>query len=148
MIIDRLINKTDLVTEDQVTKIEQQIISISPIVQLEKTSYGKIDTDQILNRELFHHSSIEQSIGDFNNLTFVSPVKEHAHKIQTFSFTISGDFAMQKFSWWLENFLIANAENVLRIKGILSFEGLHHKIALQSVGDNFHISQGNLWNDD
>jgi G3E family GTPase len=54
---------------------------------------------------------------------------------------------MEKISWWLENFLFVNANNILRIKGILSIDDMQHKLALQSVGDNFHILQGNAWQD-
>ena len=143
-----LVNKIDLVEPDKLTAIEQQITSINPLAQIERTTHGKIDTTKILSCDLFHPSHVEKSVGDFSNLSFMAPEQEHAHKIQTISLTIPGDFDMKKISWWLDHFLFANSENILRIKGILGFEDMQHKIALQSVGGNYHISQGNLWQED
>lgn len=141
-----LINKTDLVVPAQITEIEQQLNTINPLARTENISFGKVDANGILNCELFHPSNVEKSISDFSKLTLV-PKGEHAHKIQTLSFTINDNFEMEKLSWWLDNFLAANVGNILRIKGVLKIAGMKHKIILQSVGDNYHISQGSLWNE-
>lgn len=140
-----LVNKTDLVTPGTLKKIEQQVNIINPLTRIEKTINGNADGIKILNCELFQPASLEKSVADFSNLSFIKGTKEHAHQIQTLSFIIPGHFDMKKLSLWLDNFLFANANNILRIKGILSIEDMQHKIALQSVGDNFHISQGSLW---
>ena len=140
-----LLNKIDLVTDDTLTEIELQLSYINPLAQVQRTINSNTDGIKILHCELFQPASVEKSIGNFSNLTLITPIREHAHKIQTLSFSILGNFDLKKLSWWLENFLFANAKNVLRIKGILSIEDMQRKIALQSVGDNFHISEGSLW---
>lgn len=139
-----LINKCDLISDEKEDEIVQEILTINPFAKIEKTTYGKHDKEQILNRKLFEPDKLEKNILDFSDITIAQPTNKHIHKIQTLSFTISGDFDMEKFSWWLENFLFANAYNVLRVKGILSFEEMEHRVALQSVGDNFYITQGSL----
>lgn len=140
-----LINKTDLVTSDILLKTEQQVSEINPLARLERTENSCIDGIKILNCGLFKPASVEKSVTDFSNLSFVAKERGHAHKIQTLSYTIPGHFDMEKLSFWLDDFLFFNINNVLRIKGILSIEDMQHKIVLQSVGDNFHISQGSLW---
>lgn len=140
-----LVNKTDLVTPETLKKIEQQVNVINPLARIERTINSNVNGIEILNCELFQPASVEKSVTGFSNLSFITSKKEHAHQIQTLSFTIPGHFDMKKLSWWLDNFLFANANNILRIKGILSIEDMQHKIALQSVGDNFHIAQGSLW---
>ncbi len=140
-----LVNKTDLVEPDKLSKIEQQLSTINPFARIEKTKYSKADTIQILNCNLFHPSNVEKSLDNLDKLSSISPVREHAHKIETISITIQGDFEVQKLSAWLDIFLFANPGNILRIKGIISVEGIQHKLALHSVGDNFQISQGNYW---
>jgi G3E family GTPase len=140
-----LINKTDLVTPDVLQSTEQQVREINPLARIERTKYSDTSGIKILNCALFQPDNVEKSVTDFGNLSIISNDKEHAHQIQTISFVIPGHFDMQRLSFWLDNFLFANANNILRIKGILSIEDMQHKIALQSIGDNFHISQGTLW---
>jgi G3E family GTPase len=140
-----LINKTDLVTQETIVKIEEQVGIINPLSRIERTKHSNIQGIEVMNCELFEPASLEKSVINFSNLSLVAGNNIHAHQIQTVSITISGSFDMKRLTWWLDHFLFANSHNILRIKGILSIDNMQHKIALQSLGDYFHISQASLW---
>jgi len=140
-----IINKCDLLLPEQMNKLEQKVASLNPLARIEKTTHGKIENIQILNRESFNPSKIEKNIIDFTNLTLASPKNQHRHKIQTLSYTLPGSFDIKKIAMWFEDFLCLNKDNTLRIKALLSIHDLSNKIILQSVGRDFHTTQGSQW---
>ena len=143
-----VINKCDLLPSEQMNEVEQKIASINPLARIEKTTYGKIEDIKVLNNESFSPSKIEENITDFTNLTLAAPDNEHAHKIQTLSYIIPGSFDMERMSVWFDDFLFLNKDNVLRIKAMVSVYNMKHKMILQSVGSDFHVTQGSKWNED
>lgn len=143
-----LINKTDLITTDKAKDIEHQIHTINPFARIEKTMYGNVQEIEVLHSGVFDPSKIEKSISGFSNLTIADPENKSRHDIKALSFTIPGDFKMDSFSWWLDSFIFYNANNILRIKGILSLENMQHKIVLQSVGNNYQVLQGTAWQEE
>lgn len=142
-----IINKCDVLSSGQMHELEQKLASINPIARIEKTTYGKVEDIQILNSGSFSPSKIEESILDFTSVTLVNPNNHHAHKMQTLSYTIPGNFELEKMSMWFEDFLFANRNNILRVKAILSIHDMARKIIIQSVGNNYHTVQGGPWTD-
>jgi G3E family GTPase len=140
-----LVNKTDLVRSSQVTDVIHKIRSINPFARLEKSTFAHTENIPILFSGAFDPSRIEKSIVDFTSLSMAKPEIPIKHAIQTLSYTIPGDLDMARLSEWLEQFLYKNAESILRIKGVLSIADMKHKIILQSVGDNFQVLQGTVW---
>ncbi len=140
-----IINKCDLISSDKMHQVEQKVASINPFAKVYKTVHGKLNGEQILNCELFKPVKIEKSIIDFTKLTMIQPDSKHSHKIETLSYNIPGYFDMRKISVWLESFLLKYSSSILRIKGILCLDGMKHKLILQSVGNDYHITQGSKW---
>ncbi len=140
-----IINKCDLLTSEQMNEVEQKVALINPLARIEKTTYGKVNDIQILNSDSFNPSKIEKNIIDFTNLMLTPQDNQHAHKIQTLSYTIPGSFNMEKMSMWFEDFLALNKDNILRVKAMVSIHDIKHKMILQSVGIDFHVTQGSQW---
>lgn len=142
-----LLNKCDLILPERVEEVEQQLSSINPFAKIEKVTYANIKNIPILNTDSFNPSKAENSIANFSELTLAKEVNEHVHSIQSLSYRLPGHFDMKKVSLWFEQFLHTHEKFILRIKAILSIEGMKHKMILQSVGDDFHITQGSQWLD-
>ncbi len=140
-----IINKTDLISAEKIPEVEQKLASINPFAQTEKTTFGELNDNKILNSKMFHPPKLEKSIIDFSHLTLLKPQTNHAHQIQTIGISITGCFNMEKVAQWFENFLSLNAETILRIKAILCITDMKHKMILQSVGKSYHVTQGSLW---
>ena len=143
-----LINKCDLLSLEDIKRVEEKVKSINPLAKIEQTTYGQLEGIDVLNTESFSASKIEESIIDFTQMTLFKTDNEHAHKIQTLNFTIPGDLDMERVAAWFEDLLFINKENILRIKALLSIDALKHKLILQSVGGEYYTSQGKQWDED
>lgn len=141
-----LINKTDCVSDDSIDTITNQIKVINPFAGLYQTQYGDINAIEILDSFSYRPVKIEKSISDFSSF---KPLKNinNKHGINTFGFTAEGSLNVEKFSIWLENFIHANKDNLLRIKGVLNIPDMQHKIILQSVSGHFQVLNGSAWDE-
>jgi len=61
------------------------------------------------------------------------------------SFLLKKEFDMKKFSTWMDYFLHINQNSILRVKGILSFEGISRKMVFQAVKSAYTLEEGNFW---
>ncbi|WP_282038146.1 CobW family GTP-binding protein [Saccharicrinis aurantiacus] len=143
-----IINKCDLIPEEGVDEIVQKVSEINPFAKIEKTTHGKVDATKILNCEMFKVNKLEDSISDFSKLSLIKKTQNHSHTVQTLSYKIPGYFNMERISMWFDNFMFLNPLSILRVKGILCIEDMKHKLIIQSVGNDYQITQGSLWNSD
>ncbi|MDC1106363.1 GTP-binding protein [Prolixibacteraceae bacterium] len=139
------INKCDLVNECDLKAIAEQLQNINPLARFEHTTYGKFEESEMLNIGSYDPSRVEKDIVDFSSISFTPLTPSNTHQIQTISYTIPGQFDVEKISRWFDNLLKRNKGNILRIKSILSIHDMNNKLILQSVGDDFHTSLGNIW---
>jgi len=58
-----ILNKSDLVTEDQLGLLENTLKKLNPTAKIIRTSHSKIDPKEILNTGLFDYEIAEQSAG-------------------------------------------------------------------------------------
>lgn len=73
---DRIIvNKTDLVSQQQITSLVQQLKSINSMAHLKQTQYGKVDLDYVLGIGGFDLERIESAVNDE-----VSKEDHHSHE--------------------------------------------------------------------
>jgi G3E family GTPase len=140
-----LINKTDLVDDEKLEQITAKLKEVNPLAKIGYSQFGETENMKILHAEAYHPKKLEKSIIDLSSLTLVETNQVSNHSIQTAGICISGEFEMNRLSLWLENYIQSHTGNILRIKGILSIEGMKYKIILQSVGSTFQVLQGALW---
>ncbi|MCW3806483.1 GTP-binding protein [Plebeiibacterium marinum] len=117
--------------------------SINPLANIEQCTFGNTSYKALLHNNAHHPKEIEKTVTDFSSIAFAPK-----HSIQPVSIVLEKDFDMEKISKWLEAFLNDNSKNILRIKGVLSINGMKHKIILQSVGNQFQVYQGAEWDDE
>ncbi|MEM8895064.1 MAG: GTP-binding protein [Bacteroidota bacterium] len=58
-----ILNKADLVTEDQIGMLEKTLYKLNPTAKLIKTTHSKVNPREILNTGLFDYEEAEQSQG-------------------------------------------------------------------------------------
>jgi G3E family GTPase len=122
-----LLNKSDLVTQSEIDKLEEQMYQINPTAKVCKTTNAVIDLDQILN------------IGGFDLKTALETVtfKTHQHKnnesISSISLSFPGYIDPDRLKLWLQMLFIQEGMNVFRAKGILNVEGSSEKYLFQSI---------------
>ncbi len=58
-----ILNKTDLVSEENLLQLERIITALNPNAKLVRTTYGKVQIEQILNTHLFDFNKVMDSSG-------------------------------------------------------------------------------------
>jgi G3E family GTPase len=149
-----LINKTDLVSVDELSDVEARIRSINPYAKLHKTERAKIPLDQVLDRKAFdldrildiepdflagdghaHHHHHEHEHGHDHEHHHGHGGLKHYHDedMQSVSLKTEQPLDPDKFFPWVQNLVQTEGPNILRCKGILSFKNDDQRFVFQGV---------------
>jgi G3E family GTPase len=124
-----LINKTDLVSVEQLTHVEQQIRTFNPIARIYKTEFGVIDLPLILGVGAFElEAKLEVDPSFLEDL-------EHEHDASVGSFALTADrpIDLNKFMLWVNPLLQEKGQDIYRTKGLFYAQGFPERVLFQSV---------------
>ena len=140
-----LLNKTDLVTPEELAVVEQRIRSINPYAKLHKTERSKIDLAQILDRKAFELDRILAIEPDF-----LETGHHHHHNddVASISLTSAKPLDSNLFFKWLQGVTQAQGPDILRLKGILDMQGEQHRFVVQGVHMLIEGDRQRLWQQD
>jgi G3E family GTPase len=149
-----LLNKTDLVTAEELREIEARIRGINPYAKLHRTQRAQIPLSEVLGQNAFdlerildiepeflkadghdhdhdHHDGHDH---DHEHGHSHGGLK-HYHDEDMQSISLSNDKALDpdKFFPWVQNLVQVEGQNILRSKGILSFKDDPQRFAFQGV---------------
>ena len=122
-----LLNKSDLVTEPEMEKLEKQMRQINPTAKICKTTNAVIDLDQILNIGGFDLKTTLETA------TFDTHHHETDEAISSVSLSFPGHVDPDRLRLWLQMLFLQEGMNVFRAKGILNVEGSLEQYLFQSV---------------
>ncbi|MFM2278504.1 MAG: hypothetical protein RLZZ444_735 [Pseudomonadota bacterium] len=125
-----ILNKIDLVTEAEIAAVEARIRRLNPFASIERTSRCDVDIASLLDRHAFDLDRIlEIEPG------FLEEVHEHDHDDHVASISLLESMPLDpsKFFRWIEYIVQAYGTDILRMKGILSFEDDDDRYVVQSV---------------
>ena len=115
-----ILNKSDLVSEDQLGLLEKTLYKLNPTAKIIRTTHSKIDPKEILNTGLFDYEIAEQSAGWQKELELAqkgighSPETEE-YGISSFVYQSPKPFHPQRFLQYVSgNF----PSSVIRSKGV------------------------------
>jgi G3E family GTPase len=149
-----LLNKTDLVTPDELAEVEGRIRAINPYAKLHKTTKCGVAIDEVLNRNAFDLQRILEIEPEFlheeehhdhdhgHEHGHAHKHDEHDHKglkhyhdeeMQSLSLTIEGDVDPEKFLTWVNEYVQKEGPSILRSKGILAFKDEPKRFVYQGV---------------
>ena len=153
-----LLNKCDLVNEEQLKKVEKRINEIKKEPRILRSinsevglqtimSVGLFETDtfkfegnqKTIKEELNDHSSHDHSSHDHSSHDHSSHDHDLTNNIEGFtsiSFQISEPFSLRKFQYFLDNQI---SQNVFRAKGILWFVESERKHIFHLSGKRFSL---------
>jgi G3E family GTPase len=152
-----LINKTDLVTKEELRDIEATVRAINPTAQIHRTNRSDIDLTKVLNRGAFdlkrvleddphfldahddhHHDENhvhDENCGhshhhDHHHHSPSSPI----HDVTVISVSLrGGELDSKKFFPWIDNLTQTRGPDILRLKGIIAFKGDEDRYVVQGV---------------
>jgi G3E family GTPase len=151
-----VLNKTDLVSEDELKGVEAAIRRLNPIAPIHRTQRSNVPLDAILGRGGFDLARITEVQPEFLNPAHGEPGHVHdehcdhdhdhdhdhhghAHDhaaaagIRGISLTLDRPVHGQKVTQWLNNLLQAQGPDILRAKGILDVAGEDRRLVFQAV---------------
>ncbi|MGH6834366.1 MAG: CobW family GTP-binding protein [Methylocella sp.] len=140
-----ILNKTDLVSADEVREVEARIRTINHYAKLHKTVNCGVPLDAVLGRNAFDLQRILEIEPEFLDGE-VDHEHEHEHvhahhglkhyhdeDMQSVSLSIEGDVDPEKFMPWLQNYVQEEGVSILRAKGILAFKNEPKRFVFQGV---------------
>ena len=139
---DRIVlNKTDLVGPDALRRTEARIGEFNSTAPVIRSSYSRVDPDEILGIEAFGGSAASADGGFFED-TYV-PSSDPG--IEAISIEVGGELDEAMLRGWLENLTGARSADIYRMKGILAVAGHPRQTILQGVHRLFEIYPGGRW---
>ncbi|WP_342150956.1 GTP-binding protein [Methylorubrum sp. SB2] len=125
-----LLNKSDLVSGDDLDRVEGRIRAINPWAKVHRTQRCDIALDQVLDRNAFDLSRILDIEPDF-----LEEGHHHHHdeQMQSVSAKIDGPVDPEKFMPWISNLTQVQGPDILRCKGIVAFPDEPKRFVFQGV---------------
>jgi G3E family GTPase len=136
-----LLNKTDLVSSDELARVEARIRAINPTAAIHRTERCRIPVDDILGRRAF----------DLDRILAIEPnflgEDDHQHDdaISSVSLNEKRPLDMEKFNAWMGALLRERGQDILRSKGILNMQGSTHRFVFQAVHMLIEADKGKRW---
>ena len=154
-----LLNKTDLVTPEELRELEARIRGLNPYARLHRTERAKIDIKEVLGRNAFDLDrilDIEPSFlgaedhdhghdhSDHDHHDHHDHGHDHHHHgdglkhyhdehMQSVSLRTDKPLNPDKFFPWIQDLVAKDGPNILRCKGILSFKDDPERFVFQGV---------------
>ncbi len=125
-----ILNKVDLVTEEELAAVEARIRSINPAAKLHRTTKCALPISDVMDRNAFDLDRILDIEPDFLE---EGHHHHHADDIRSMSFEIKGDVDPERFMPWIQDLTQVQGPDILRCKGILAFKDEPKRFVFQGV---------------
>jgi G3E family GTPase len=137
-----LLNKTDLVSPEDLDKLEAKVRELNPHATIFRTSQSQANLKEILDMNAFKLDQKLTVDPDFLNELNT----RHHHDIQSFSFEFDRPFNVEKFEFFVQK--LSENEKVYRSKGFISITGNPRRAIFHGVNNRFTIMWDRLWEKD
>lgn len=139
-----LLNKIDLVTEDDLAKLEQRIRGMNALAKIYRTRDAQIEMDALLGVSAFDLNNALQIDPDFLDET----AHEHDETVGSIALVESGELDGDKLEAWIGELLREHGPDIFRMKGILNMAGEDNRFVFQGVHMLFDGRQDRPWKPD
>jgi G3E family GTPase len=139
-----VLNKTDLVTPDELKDVELRIRAINPFAKIHRTTRSDLALEHVLSQGAF----------DLDRILAIEPHflegghHHHDEDVQSFSFSTEKPLEAKTFFAWIDNVSQLQGPNILRAKGIISFKDDPQRYVMQGVHMMFEGDHQRDWRDD
>jgi G3E family GTPase len=165
-----LLNKTDLVTPDELRELEARIRGLNPYARVHRTERAKIDIAEVLGRNAFdldriltiepdflegeghehdhHHDHRDHDHGAHHHHHGNGLKHYHDEDMQSVALRTDKALNPDKFFPWIQDLVAKDGPNILRCKGILSFKDDPERFVFQGVHMILDGDHQRPWRDD
>jgi G3E family GTPase len=125
-----LLNKTDLVSSDELAAVETRIRAINPYAGVHRTERCGIDLGTVLGRDAF---SLDRILAIEPAFLDDMPDHEHDEHITSMSLTAAGSMDPESFIPWIHDVTQRFGTDILRMKGIIAMKDDDQRFVIQGV---------------
>jgi G3E family GTPase len=124
-----VLNKTDLVTPEELDAVEARIRAINPYAKLHRTQRAQVPIAEVLDRNAF---DLERIIELEPNFLEEGHHHHHDEDMQSISLR-AGEVDPEKFMPWISDLTQREGPKILRCKGIVAFPDEPKRFVFQGV---------------
>ncbi len=139
-----LLNKTDLVPPDYLSRLENRIKKISAAARVVRTEHSQMPIEEILDIRAFDLSQkLEIDPGFLEE-------EDHEHDQSVTSVGLREEVPLERmrFQYWLQNLLNTKGQDIFRFKGVLNVYGTDERVVAQGVHMLSTLAVDGPWEDD
>ncbi len=140
-----LLNKIDLVSEEEIKEVETKIKSINGSAPILHTENSLIDPKKLIDIGSF---DLQRTLEMDPEFLDTDAEHEHDQRVTSMSSKFEGELNVKKLERWVGNLMKTKAEDLFRYKGVLAVKGMDKKFVFQGVhmlfGGSFSEEIG-LW---
>ncbi len=124
-----LLNKTDLVTPEELDELERRIRSMNALAKIYRTRNAELEMDALLGIGAFDLNRALEIDPEFLNET----AHEHDETVGSVAIVEAGELDGNKLNEWIGNLLQTRGPDIFRMKGILTIAGEDQRFVFQGV---------------
>ncbi len=136
-----LLNKTDLVTSEQLEELEQRIRSMNAMAKIHRTRNAEVEMDALLGVKAFDLDRALEIDPEFLG----EDAHEHDESVYSLALVEEGELDGDKLNQWLGTLLQTKGPDIFRMKGILNIAGEDNRFVFQGVHMIFDGKPDRQW---
>jgi G3E family GTPase len=138
---DRLvITKTDLAEAAEIVVLHETLSRLNPSAEIVEAQYGKVDAEALLAPRPFDADTYTKPV--YNSApAIVHALGRHAADVASSTVLLDEPLDWTAFGIWLSMLLNRHGDAVLRVKGILSVQGMSAPVFINAVQHIVHPPQ-------
>lgn len=136
-----LLNKTDLVTPEQLNELEKRIRTMNAMAKVYRTHNSELQMDALLGVRAFDLKRALEIDPQFLN----EEAHEHDETVGSIALVEQGELDNAKLQNWLSGLLQTQGPDIFRMKGILNIAGEDRRFVFQGVHMIFEATPDRPW---
>ena len=116
-----MLNKIDLVSDEQIEEVEAKIKSINAFAPIYHTEQSVIDPSNLINISAF---DLEKTLAMDPEFLDTDAEHEHDQRVTSTSSIFTGSLNVNKLQQWIGELMNDYGEDLFRYKGVLSVKGM------------------------
>ena len=136
-----LLNKTDLVTPEQLNELENRIRGMNAMAKIYRTRNSELGMNELLGVKAFDLDRALEIDPEFLG----EDAHEHDESVYSIALVEEGELDGDKLNQWLGQLLQTQGPNIFRMKGILNIAGEDERFVFQGVHMLFDGKPDRLW---
>ena len=142
-----MLNKIDLVSEEELQEVEKKIKSINGFAPIYRTENSLIDPKELIGIGSF---DLQRTLEMDPEFLDTDSEHEHDQRVTSTSSKFEGELNVNKLEKWIGDLMRTKSQDLFRYKGVLAVKGTDEKYVFQGVhmlfAGNFSKDIG-LWKD-